>query len=1229
MARLRGIFTIIFSLLLTSNLIYATETELEPIDELADFRPLVGLGLFNPDSSEPTYDLYNSPIFWDEIKCRSLDDSFDQNVQVTIGACSTKSGEVGVFEVVSIPMMHESITPMCTVHDSAEVSESSLYPGSDMGVVSAYHITITSTDQSAFVDFFEPTSNSGIRIANRGFNWTGQNYVLVPKKGKCEYLFGINDHDNSKITIQPSNIKNRDGAKITMKIVAYDILAKEGVESGQVDLMDLNYANYYAIESGRFNLTIDVKRNERLDFDPFSMFVNPGDIASDLVWVDAIKYRKNGPPDDPTEYPSGDYWRYIDSNQTGITFCGIHSAANCPTCGEDHTARYRSYACILRPYIYPNPWCTLPKTGWCGFGCDPYLYGCGCVFNFNTTTDSSSVVLMAKLPAWKEGIKGATDQLSSISYFDTYKDTTTLFLDIPLPGYMDDEGWEAYYSHGMDGHCYRYVKQDLGDLGVFYYHCDRKSKDTATPNRYVLTHVEYCKKDNLPNLTTDVYPGTGEIVWTATYDAAQTDKDKITKLYKGVATSNTYYDFVWNTTNDNIVDVTFVKDSTEVQKWSYEYDDKGDLISSSNGCSSGCSGGGDTFVSYDYYDYVETPDPTDPSQVDDLRFDGLIKEIKDADSNVILGNVYAFDGINFDVTEDNIYTDDTLDDYVYLPEPFLVEQYRQTGSTITKLREWEYDIENCTKTEYIWLDDRNESIAARVIDYIYTDNTFTTLAEKKEYDELYSATLGSGYKTVYDYDETTQSVLYPSGLRKDVVEEYTIDTDRYVDSYTVDMVMPDKKFNFSRSIYNSDGELEKQENSQGVGSEYTYSTDGNMESYTEPLNTNSSGSSQIKVTYGYDDMDRTLWENEVEYIPGTDTEEEIKTTVYVYETDSSSDNFGRLTRQAVLYDNGNMADYYTSSTSVGYRKISLTEYRYDAMGRQNRVVQRGGYVSVSDEGSDFDIGVDTYTLETDGVDPIKITYINNDNTTKNFYVYLAEDQIVQGSEYGLNGHLRYEFTVASADGESPPDPDIAATSSLKVISQTVYDYDEDGRVQYIIRAKMDSSFNFVVFKHTASDSKEYETNFKSSDATGLNEELIDDIDTLFPAANWIVTEYVYDTWGNKEYVREDHLDEDLETRYIYDLQNNVEKTIYPDGQYSQVILNGRGLVESRITGYINQNDDPIEMHRTEYKYNADGNLIEMLEPYIDPQGASKKTKTIYKYDRLGRLKATLNGFIVD
>ncbi|MGH2272182.1 RHS repeat-associated core domain-containing protein [Anaerohalosphaeraceae bacterium U12dextr] len=179
------------------------------------------------------------------------------------------------------------------------------------------------------------------------------------------------------------------------------------------------------------------------------------------------------------------------------------------------------------------------------------------------------------------------------------------------------------------------------------------------------------------------------------------------------------------------------------------------------------------------------------------------------------------------------------------------------------------------------------------------------------------------------------------------------------------------------------------------------------------------------------------------------------------------------------------------------------------------------------------------------------------------------DGVKSGKSYGIGGELLSDFVIAENCDPNLPD------SQLTLLSQAKYAYTQEGKVEFIYKAKDDGAFAY------------------------------DDPNS------WIITKQEYDTTGRKKKTIEDYNGLNLTTEYFYNLQGEIDKVLYPSGKWTKTIRDGRGLTTHEITGYTDQGQD-ADVLTTSYDYDDNGNLTE--------QTGADGTKTLYTYDNLDRVK---------
>ncbi|OHB55569.1 MAG: hypothetical protein A2Y07_03295 [Planctomycetes bacterium GWF2_50_10] len=680
--------------------------------------------------------------------------------------------------------------------------------------------------------------------------------------------------------------------------------------------------------------------------------------------------------------------------------------------------------------------------------------GIGCVGNLRVppygdyTVGQTRTILKVKVPGW------ATEVTS----------------DGSLPSYM--VGW--YLQKDSETGNYTLV-HDKGELGTDEYEFDESPSDPGI---------------QLPIRITDPV---GNTKWNYDYDP----NGRILHIYNGAnySTSSKKYNYEWsdvpNSTNTKVI-ISYYVDNGLVRRWEKEYDANGNEVRVDDGGCSSCGGGGSTSKRVEYYQ---------TSDYNDARFDGLLKCTYNAAGDITLYNVYD--------PNKTIGTNPSDPNYAYLFKPLLTQQYAvyspQSNPVTVKLKDIVYDPNTHSSLEFIYTDNSN----ARCVKSFYSDNTFSNLIRKIEYENLAASLTeptGDHYTTIYDYNgtERTSTTTFPSNNRKDV-EKY--ENGQVIESYTHD-VINDCNVNTHYNEY-SYGNIVSETDARGATTEYSYSGDQMTYKRTSAAGIGIGDFNSVTETY-YDYNGNRQITKETEYLStyidwgygwGWYDQVKQKETIYNYQAET-----GYLLSQVVK------SDFYNE---YDCNQIAITEYQYDDFGQITR--------QKSPEG------------------------------------------VVSGKHYNIAGQVESEFILA--DGSDINEPD----TSLTLVSQTMYEYDADGRTKKVLRAKDDGTFTF------------------------------DEPDA------WIVTEYGYDFLSRKTSVIEDaNGTNPLTTSIEYNNQGELVKTINPSGKWEKTIKDGRGLPTQNIVGYGTTN-----ILTTTFAYDDNGNLIQQSNP--------DGTVWNFEYDNFDRL----------
>ena len=414
---------------------------------------------------------------------------------------------------------------------------------------------------------------------------------------------------------------------------------------------------------------------------------------------------------------------------------------------------------------------------------------------------------------------------------------------------------------------------------------------------------------------------------------------------------------------------------------------------------------------------------------------------------------------------------------------------------------------------------------------------------KTEYEQLYDDPCddqnnmsGASYTTYYSYDGDKEITTYPSGLIQEI-REYN-NEDKLVKSYTYDFVNGTQN-NLEQYTYDSTSdEIATRTDARGGKTEYEYSSYGSGYAYLvdermDPNNNVGLNPSNRRIKVAY------TYDDVLRIL----TEEE-------FDCNAQGSDSKRLKKTSYNYDSS------LGSSSWGllisqvvehewqnsqYTQSETTTYMYDLLGQQTRIIRPDG--------------------------------------------------VVTGTSYSQAGQLQSEFVLASVSDPNDADP------NLLLLSQTWYTYDNDGRLEYLDKVRVDDPC------------------FAFSDP---NDNTIE----------WVRTKYEYDFMGRRSAVIEDTTGLSLKTTYEYDNQGELVKTMLPNGKWTKPERDGRGLVIKQIVGY-GSGQNETEVSFIEFKYDANGNMVEKKEPYTDSDGNDKKVKTIYEYDNLDRLLRIRRGIVCD
>jgi RHS repeat-associated protein len=487
------------------------------------------------------------------------------------------------------------------------------------------------------------------------------------------------------------------------------------------------------------------------------------------------------------------------------------------------------------------------------------------------------------------------------------------------------------------------------------------------------------------------------------------------------------------------------------------------------------------------------------------------------------GVIWRYYNADDDIVLQNNYTlmvpglpsDPDDPNYVHLPKPLLTSQFAQKGGQTVKFLDRGYCHADAV-TNYCLEKNWVDASNYRLVKYYYANETFSRIVQKLEYETLNddpNTPTGDIFVTNYDY--------IPNG------SGYTLST-LYPSGDREDVQVYDSDSFMTQSyLYDT-----VSEESSRVES-YTYDNDGYLATHTDARG----GQSQ------YDYSDELLqWRMDVYNTQGVENPHQRIKTVYTYDgarrvkteeefrCDQYGSNAERIKKTTYYYgDTAGSTNWgrLTHETVAydwqgsAYTQSLTTSYRYSPLGQQTRIIQPDG--------------------------------------------------VVTGSHYNTAGQLESYFMLAG--GSDPNDAD----DTLTLISQTKYEYNEEGRIEAIERAKHDGEFTF--------------------DSGSIT---------------WLRTEYQYDFLGRRTAVIEDAGGESLVTSYQYNNQGEITKTTVPHGKWTSTERDGRGLVTKEKVGY----GETLKA-TTEFEYDANGNITKRTNP--------DSTEIAYDYDNLDQLEKVTQG----
>jgi len=811
---------------------------------------------------------------------------------------------------------------------------------------------------------------------------------------------------------------------------------------------------------------------------------------------------------------------------------------------------------------------------------------------------------------------------------------------VKYPAYKKDVNGTPDYA-GMDGWSFDKINKDiilnLGGLGKVYYHCGRQSGNRymLTSIEHCDVGVDpgegetkwkllYEGDDKLKYIYNGISvedpnnPETGTKYYSFDWD--DDDPNIVDVMYYRREDTES----LW----------------TQERQWNLKFDSQGRAVRYDTDCSSGCGGAGGEFWNVEYHPDFEdvivkrfdaqgevilentvkqiTYGQYEPAywiwignhsfELDDVaagscesldptgwdRTDGDLADVMVCDPNTSVPDGRQVLRLAGDVTLEQTTYDVIWKDTMYLFEAS-VRSVPDDGTGEAKISLYSTD----TSVRYPLIEitfDPNDGEWAEIgdvwdsADYLGTDTDakFIIVIEGNmvEVDDIRlsaSVFVGNETKPVITrrevWDETLQDMV--------TVGEWTYDEDNLTvleKRYVTDSDCMVTKYEYADNTFTRlkkkiECETLNDDPDNPIGA--TYTTIYDLNDVTGLYITNYPNGKRADVTH-YDDLGYLIESYTVDLISDVNSlHEQFDYT----DLDAGNDNpYWEMTRH--INARGGVTEYVYTSQGSGINKVFLVQkqlhpeteagrqetwYEYDGAQRVIKEKTRdtdGNWVETR-----YDYDPDTGFLNSVIADyygvHAKTWYMRNDfgQVIRQF----NPDNVVTGKSYGLGGELLSEFVISSSS--DPNDSD----SQLTLISQTRYEYNADGKLEKVKRAKDTDEFTY------------------------------DNPD------DWIVTKYEYDSQGRKTKVIEDY-DElgqrfNLTSTYEYDRQGRLKKTTYPTGRWVEIIRDGRGLVTFEITGY-----GQTDVYQTAYDYDDNGNLIEQ----VNPDG----TTLVYEYNNYDQLEKT-------
>lgn len=864
---------------------------------------------------------------------------------------------------------------------------------------------------------------------------------------------------------------------------------------------------------------------------------------------------------------------------------------------------------------------------------------------FYLLTEDQAVTYRVKVPSWSQSVWAQWGNGD-------------------LAPYMGIEGWSSDVQK-------KHVNVSLGSFGVYYFHCSIASDDSAKPERFLLSHIEHCESWQVigqgRKLWSFAYEKDNQGKKHLSYIYNGTDPNCPEQ-------SPVFYRLTWSpdylTVQQEYYNTAI--DQSPLRVWNASFDTSGRVVQSYLGCSSGCGSSSYGYEKVEYNNQYENYDDLIKRKYNaagDVVLENEYRVFRYGDnwpaySITVQNESFESPDVEYGyfqtVCPNKWVQNDPNVGVVRVYEPNQIQWSSRYGmgesvpdrnqiltllggtiqqslpnfgiiNTTTYLLEADtgafIDPNNSQATiKLLAYDPNNPSGPTEELIVIDVDENSAPAGDGTQLEQGRWVTQGA----IWDSSNTPE--LSGWRFRIEITGDF-VDIDRlsvtavtFVGGETKPLLISQKanpvlesepNVLFATWDYNPDNytAVERRwvdnQNARIIKYQYTDGTFGDILSKTEYEDLNDS----VEVPSGrvYTTSYRTSQENS---IAGTILTEETlfpngkKKAVQRLQTGKVIESYTqdvqtgkRANCESYTYFNNNMqthTDVRNGVTEYTYNELNLlteqkapitsagrhiTQYGYDGARRmiwQKQQDASGTWILTrynynSNTGMLDSVVVDDNDYLSGRQDGKKITtsYVYNDfgQVTRE----ISPDGVVAGKSYGLGGELKSEFIIDPNCSPALPDEE------LMLISQTCYYYNSDGKLEFVKKVKNDERFSY-------------------SSPNDQNETL-----------PWVVTQYQYDFLGRRTAVIEDVGGLNLKTEYQYNNQGEVEKTIFPNGKWTRIFRDGRGLTVMQVEGHDNLPESQWQV--TQYSYDENGNVIQQV--------TSDSISEVYEYDSFDRVIRTV------